>query len=129
MLAVRNAKTELYFRLNNSNTKKFPHIAEALTFLPEETVIDGELAALNTEGMPDFNLMQNYKSAEAHLVYFAFDILFHKGKPLLDLPLIERRRILREAVKPNDRVQIVEVSSNAAENRSLCESPSARGRN
>jgi bifunctional non-homologous end joining protein LigD len=115
MLAVRNAKTELYSRLKNSNTKKFPDIAEALTFLPEETVIDGELVALNPEGKPDFNLMQNYKSAAAHLVYFAFDILFHKGKPLLDLPLIERRRILREAVKPNDRVQIVEVSTNAAD--------------
>ena len=83
MLAVRNAKTELYSRLKNSNTKKFPCIAEALTFLPEETVIDGELVALNTEGIPDFNLMRNYKSAAAHLVYFAFDILFHKGKPTI----------------------------------------------
>jgi bifunctional non-homologous end joining protein LigD len=73
------------------------------------------LVALNTEGKPDFNLMQNYKSAEAHLVYFAFDILFHKGKPLLDLPLTDRRRILRDVVKPNDRVQIVEVSNNAAD--------------
>jgi bifunctional non-homologous end joining protein LigD len=34
MLAVRNAKTELYSRLKNSNTKKFPYIAEALTSLP-----------------------------------------------------------------------------------------------
>jgi ATP-dependent DNA ligase len=62
-LLCATRKPSLYSRLNNSNTKKFPHIAEALTFLPEETVIDGELVALNTEGKPDFNLMQNYKSA------------------------------------------------------------------
>lgn len=38
---------------------------------------------------------------------------FHKGQSLLELPLSERRRILREAVKPNEHVQIVEVSTNA----------------
>ena len=33
--------------------------------------------ALNAEGKPDFNRMQNYKSAE-FLVYFVFDILMHE---------------------------------------------------
>ena len=33
----------------------------------------------------------------------------------LKLPLSERRKILRDAVVPNDRVQVVEVSQNAAE--------------
>ncbi len=68
--------------------------------------------ALNAEGKPDFNLMQNYKSAQ-FLVYFVFDILMHEGRSLLDLPLTERRRIMREVVKPNDCIQIVEVSTSA----------------
>jgi hypothetical protein len=34
-------------------------------------VIDGDLVALNTEGKPDFTLMQSYKSTE-FLVYFVF---------------------------------------------------------
>ena len=54
--------------------------------------------------------MQNFKSAE-FLVYFVFDILMHEGRSLLDLPLTERRRIMREVVQPNDHVQIVEVST------------------
>jgi bifunctional non-homologous end joining protein LigD len=114
MVAVRGAKIEIYSRLKNSTTKKFPQIAEALDSLPEGTVIDGELVALNAEGRPDFNLMQNYKSAD-FMVYFVFDILMHEGQSLLDLPLSERRRILREVVKPNDHVQVVEVST-CAEN-------------
>lgn len=112
MVAVRGAKLEIYSRLKNSTTKKFPQIAEALDSLPEGTVIDGELVALNAEGKPDFNLMQNYKSAE-FMVYFVFDILMHEGRSLLELPLSERRRIMREAVQPNDCVQIVEVSTSA----------------
>lgn len=115
MIAVRNQKTEIYSRLKNSNTRKFPEIVDALDSLPEGTVIDGELVALNSEGRPDFNLLQNYRSSESHLVYFVFDILFHKGRLLLKLKLSERRRILREAVKPNDHVQIVEVSTSAAD--------------
>jgi DNA ligase D-like protein (predicted ligase) len=112
MVAVRGAKTEIYSRLKNSTTKKFPLIAEALDSLPQGTVIDGELVALNAEGKPDFNLMQNYKSAE-FLVYFVFDILMDEGRSLLDLPLTERRKIMREVVKPNDCIQIVEVSTSA----------------
>jgi len=110
MIAVRGAKLEIYSRLKNSTTKRFPRIAEALDSLPQGTVIDGELVALNAEGKPDFNLLQNYKSAEL-LVYFVFDILMHEGRSLLELPLAERGRILREVVKQNDRVQIVEVSA------------------
>ena len=77
MVAVRNEKPELYSRLKNSTTKKFPQITEALDSLRQEPSIDGELMALNAEGKPDFNRMQNYKSAE-FLVYFVFDILMHE---------------------------------------------------
>jgi len=76
-------------------------------------VLDGELAALDAEGRPDFNLLQNYRSAAARLMYFVFDILIHKGRSLLVLPLSERRQILRKVVKANDHVQIVKVSTNA----------------
>src|ERR1700747_2269546 len=85
MNVVCNDKPELYSRLKNSNTRKFPEIAEALTSLPHGTVIDGELVAIDNDGRPDFNLLQNYRSSEDHLAYFAFDILVHKGKSLLEL--------------------------------------------
>jgi ATP-dependent DNA ligase len=113
MIAVRNDKPELYSRLKNSNTRKFPEIATALISLPHGTVIDGELVAIDNDDRPAFNLLQNYRSSEAHLVYFAFDILAHKGKSLLELSLVKRRKILLDVVEPNDRVQLVEACTNA----------------
>jgi hypothetical protein len=46
-----------------------------------ETLIDGELLALGPDGKPSFNLLQNLRSAESHVIYYyAFDILFlHRG--------------------------------------------------
>ena len=74
-------------------------IALELENLPPETVIDGELVALDRNGVPRFNLLQNYRSGSAHLMYFAFDILAHKGKDVTKLALSERRELLRSTVK------------------------------
>jgi ATP-dependent DNA ligase len=45
-------------------------------------VIDGELAALDEQGRPRFNLLQNFRSASSHITLYAFDILFHGAKTL-----------------------------------------------
>jgi len=113
MEAVRDTKLEIYSRLKNSVTGKFPVVAAALASLPEKTVVDGEIVAFNAEGKPEFNLLQNYRSSDSRLVYFVFDILLHRGKSLMELPLVDRREILRAAVQPNEHVQIVEVSKSA----------------
>jgi ATP-dependent DNA ligase len=55
--------------------QRFPYIATALKHLPNETVIDGELVALGPDGRPDFNLLQNFRSAESRVIYYGFDIL------------------------------------------------------
>jgi ATP-dependent DNA ligase len=70
-------KVTLYSRRKNILNAKFVYIAEALEFLPDETVIDGELVALGPDGKPSFNPLQTFRSAEAHVIYNAFDILVH----------------------------------------------------
>jgi ATP-dependent DNA ligase len=72
-------KVIFYSRRGIDLTKRFEHVAKALASLPEETVIDGELVALDEEGKPNFNLLQNFRSAGSHIVFYAFDILIHKG--------------------------------------------------
>ena len=63
---VRSAgKTTLYSRRQNVFNQKFPYIAAPLGDLPDGTVIDGELVALGKDGPPDFNLLQNFRSAES----------------------------------------------------------------
>jgi len=66
MIAVLSDKPELYSRLKGSNTRKFPEITTTLTSLPHGTVTDGELVAIDNDGRPDFNLLQNYRSSEAY---------------------------------------------------------------
>jgi bifunctional non-homologous end joining protein LigD len=104
----------LYSRRHNVLNAKFQYIADALHSLPEETVIDGELVALGTDGKPDFNLLQNFRSAEARIVYYAFDILVHKRRDLAALPLSDRRKILASVIKPHHHVELSAVSELSA---------------
>jgi DNA ligase D-like protein (predicted ligase) len=101
----------LYSRRQNVLNRKFHYIATALGDLPEATVLDGELVALGLDGRPDFNLLQNFRSAESRVIYYAFDILVHKGRDLTDLPLSERRAILSNVVEPGEHVALSEVSN------------------
>jgi bifunctional non-homologous end joining protein LigD len=74
-------------------------IVEGLADLPDNTVIDGEVVALDQSGRPNFNLLQNFRSAASHIHYFVFDLLIFKRRDLTRLPLIERREIMHSALK------------------------------
>jgi bifunctional non-homologous end joining protein LigD len=106
--------TTLYSRRENVLNQRFPYIAAALQDLPNETVVDGELVALGPDGRPDFNLLQNFRSAESRIVYYAFDILVHEGQRLTGLPLVERRAILSSLVEPGEHVALSQVSDRSA---------------
>ena len=83
----------------------FPDVVSAVSELSAHTaVIDGEVVAVNAEGKPSFQMLQNRGSAgrEWHIVYYAFDLLNLDGKDLRALPLLERKRQLREVVAGSD---------------------------
>jgi ATP-dependent DNA ligase len=69
--------------------------------MPDETVIDGEVVALDTDGKPSFNTLQNYGSAGAPLHFYIFDLLILKGRDVMGEPLVRRRELLEEHVLPN----------------------------
>ena|ERR1700733_6590910 len=46
----------LYSRRRNLLTEKFAYIAKAMSKLPKETIVDGEIVAIDGEGRSDFNL-------------------------------------------------------------------------
>jgi DNA ligase D-like protein (predicted ligase) len=99
-------KITLYSRRQNVLNTKFPHISAALRDLPEETVIDGELVALASDGRPNFNLLQNYRSAESHIIYYVFDVMTLEGRDLTQLPFSERREVLRSILPTNEHLGI-----------------------
>ncbi len=100
-LAIKSGgKVQLRSRNDNDFTERYSPIAAALGSMPDETVLDGEVAALDEEGRPFFNLLQNYGSADAPLVYFVFDLLILTGQNVMTKPLSERRFLLESAVLP-----------------------------
>jgi ATP-dependent DNA ligase len=84
----------VHSRRRNVLNRKFGDIAEGLEGLPDETILESERAAIDDENRSNFNPLQNFKSAQARIHYYAFDVLKHKGKSLLERPLAERRDIL-----------------------------------
>ena len=70
---------------------------------------DGEIVVHDDDGRPDFGLLQNAFDEEnpGDIVYFIFDIPFHDGRDLRDLPLEQRRAILEKVLskRANDTVR------------------------
>jgi ATP-dependent DNA ligase len=74
--------------------KRFPQVAKALGDLPAETVIDGEVVALDDSGHPDFHRLQHFQAEASRIRFYVFDLLILNGYDLTNLPRSERRRLL-----------------------------------
>ncbi len=93
----KNKKTKLYSRNNISFNDLFAPIVEAGNQLGRDAVLDGEVVVLNKKGISEFQLLQNYQNTgKGSLTYFVFDILYLDGRDLRDVPLIDRKLLLKE---------------------------------
>src|SRR5262249_48453096 len=62
-IAVKSdGKLKLLSRRGNSFNQQYPVVLDALVDLPDNTAIDGEVVAINDAGLPDFNLLQHYRT-------------------------------------------------------------------
>jgi bifunctional non-homologous end joining protein LigD len=96
----RNGNVSLRSRNDNDFNVRYPAVVKALAKLPDNTVIDGEIVAFDSEGRPSFNALQNYGSAPAPVVFYVFDVLVLSGKDLRREPLQKRRELLEKKVLP-----------------------------
>jgi bifunctional non-homologous end joining protein LigD len=76
-------------------SKNYMEVAKALEGVKSDAVIDGELVALDRDGVSHFQLLQNALRHKARLQYCAFDLMFLDGEDLRGLPLTERKKRLR----------------------------------
>ena len=84
-LAFKAGKEVRLISRNRTNfDNDYPPFIDALKLLrAKQTIIDGEIAALDDEGKSSFQLLQSYgKAKQTPLVYYAFDLLFLEGADL-----------------------------------------------
>jgi bifunctional non-homologous end joining protein LigD len=96
-MRVQDGNVTLKTRKGLDWTPKFSAIADAAAALPD-VIIDGEIAALDSSGAPDFAALQAALSEgdSRSLIYFAFDLLFEGPHDLRARPLAERKMRLRK---------------------------------
>jgi bifunctional non-homologous end joining protein LigD len=127
---VRERTTRIYTRRGLDAATYFPHLLPlpGAWIVADSAVVDGEVVALDEEGRPDFGLLQlriseatggrvpgvrgRVAAAEdgkerqrAPLVYQVFDLLYLDGRSLLDVPLEDRKRLLRSVLRDHPSVR------------------------
>ena len=128
-LRVEDHQATLKTRTGLDWTDKFPQIARLAQRL-SDCIVDGEVCALNQNGVPDFSALQAALSDgdTASLVFFAFDMLFAEHEDLRGLPLTGRKSRLKELLDSQpktvtDRIRYLDhfVTDGAAVLESACQ--------
>src|SRR5689334_13781330 len=114
---VENGRVAIYSRTMDEITHRFPELMEPLRSLESDVIIDGEIIPTNGEVILPFSELQKRlgrKNVGTQLlqavpvVLIAYDLLYARGKVLIDEPLAERRRILEELVPRGGPVRLSE---------------------
>jgi bifunctional non-homologous end joining protein LigD len=121
---VAGGDVTLTSRNGNDLTERFRPAARALAqaVRTPSAVLDGEIVALEEPGRSSFSALQQ---GTGTLAYVSFDVVEADGEPLLDRPLVERRKVLERLIDP--KAGGVVVSPVFEEGDSLLRAASAQG--
>jgi len=103
-LRVEGGKASLKTRKGLDWTEKFESVAKEARSFPD-ALIDGEIVALDHNGVPEFSALQAAISEgkTGKLIFFAFDLLFLEDMVLRRMPLRERKARLKTLLEENGR--------------------------
>lgn len=116
---VRDGHARLWTRNRQDAARYFPDLAGPAPWIDaREAIVDGEVVALDEEGRPRFSLLQDRTGIRtgrgagtkrpgppAPIVFQAFDLLHLDGRSLLEVPLEERKRLLRSRLREHPLVR------------------------
>jgi bifunctional non-homologous end joining protein LigD len=106
MTRIQRGKPVLITRGGHDWSAKMPSLVAALRQLEVTSAwLDGEIVVLGDDGLPVFNRLQNAFDGgdTSHLAYFLFDLPYLEGHDLRELPLRERRRLLKQLLDAKGR--------------------------
>ncbi|MEX2168668.1 MAG: DNA ligase D [Pirellulales bacterium] len=101
---IERGNVRLVTRQGNDWTARLKPVADALHKLSiENAILDGEVVALNQDGIADFQRLQNSLKRKDYdaLVYYLFDVPHCEGFDLTETRLIERKAVLARLVPSN----------------------------
>ena len=122
---VAGGEAELRTRKDQDYTERFANVAKELAkaLKTPDCVVDGEVCALDDEGRPSFSAMQQGKPGTP-IVYYVFDLLEVDGEPVIELPLSERRKLLRKLLDGRNRT--IQFSEGFSDGQALYEAAQQR---
>jgi bifunctional non-homologous end joining protein LigD len=112
---IRDGSVQLWSRSQREITGEYPELSD----LPEhvdarEAWLDGEIVVLDSEGRSDFQKLQLRFGVrrptaklieESPAVYYLFDLLYLDGHDLQNVPLIERKNLLRQILHEDEKIR------------------------
>ncbi len=102
-------KTRLYSRNGLSFESDYPVVYEELKTIKKKAIIDGEIVALTDDGIPSFQLLQQYgQGKNAAICYYVFDCLSINGVSVEDKTLLERKALLKKLLPESDIIRYCE---------------------
>ncbi|HEV7860336.1 MAG TPA: ATP-dependent DNA ligase [Pyrinomonadaceae bacterium] len=100
-------RVALYSRTMDEVTHRFPELVEPLRSLNRETILDGEIVPARDDAILPFAELQKRLGrktvgedllAAIPVVFIVYDLLYARGRVLIDEPLEERRRLMSELI-------------------------------
>lgn len=102
---VGGKNPKLYSRNGLTFDRAYPKVFEALSRIKKEAVLDGEIVVFDEKGKPNFQKLQNYKSNDSYVIqYYVFDCIRAEGRDVTDLPVLERKKILKKILPKSDLI-------------------------
>jgi len=119
------SRVRIYSRRMEELTDHLPSVCHGIRnlMLPHGTILDGEIIVVNPDGSDNFRACGEFtnpatnpakaaaRAAEYDVRYMVFDVLYHAGKPVWQLPYDERYRLALKNLtrNPNKPVHLAEV--------------------
>ncbi|HKV49525.1 MAG TPA: RNA ligase family protein [Candidatus Acidoferrales bacterium] len=109
----RDGRVDIFSR--RGNRLKYPTLIAAFDALADDTIVDGEVVAVDASGRPSFNDLQNWMPSKP-IYFYAFDLIAYRGRDTTKLPLSERRSLLEDALKPlRDPIRLSPIIETSAD--------------